>query len=297
MVKIERLVHGIYPKSEHLRITIGRWERGLVSAAELRESLISETNELINMLRNNGIDHYTGPLFNWFDIFRPFLTLVKGLVPGPLTRYLETNTFYRIPEIQGEISLTNSIVSEIESVNGLPFPMYLGESNTVFLPGVKSLYEMSVKNGKKESDFYSELSEVYSSILKAFPGKKVFIFEVVDPGEFSYSFYADITEPQNIILDLVSPVYEDNLSSISGKMYSVIAGADEVGTDIPDHHSIMKGRKLIGAHTTWIEPARYLEDKISGIDGGILVTTDDYLDFLPRKIADQKVKVMGGFGR
>lgn len=297
MVNVERLIYGIYPKSEKLRIRIGRWERGSVSTVELRDSLVSETNELINMLRNNGIDHYTGPLFNWFDIFRPFLTVAKGLQTGPLTRYLETNTFYRIPDIHGKISLSNSIELDIESVDGLPLPMYLGESNTVFLPGLKSLYEMSVKNGKRESDFYSELSEVYSSILKVFPGKKVFIFEVVDPGEFSYSLYEDITEPQNIILNLVTPVSGDNLSSISGKMYSVIAGSKEADTHIPDHHSIMKGRKLIGAHTTRIESLREMENKIADIDGGILVTTDDYLDFLPRKIADQKVQLMGGFGR
>ena len=41
-------------------------------------------------------------MLNWQDIFRPFDTAAEGLHPGPLTRFLNTNTFYRAPTVEME---------------------------------------------------------------------------------------------------------------------------------------------------------------------------------------------------
>ena len=36
-------------------------------------------------------------MLRWQDLFRPLLEASEGLDPGALTRFLDTNTFYRAP--------------------------------------------------------------------------------------------------------------------------------------------------------------------------------------------------------
>lgn len=293
MVKLERLVFGIYPKSEHLRIRIGRWQRGEVSSREIMEIIGSESSEFISMIRNEGIDHYTGPLFNWFDIFRPFFTILDGVHPGPLTRYLETNTFYRIPEISGRISLKAPIDAEMESVEGLPLPLFNSGSNCIFLPGIKSFYDMSSRGSKSEKEFYREMLEVYGLIMAGSGGKKLFIFETTEPGNFQYSSYEDISPSENIILYLNSAVSADNLASLSGRMFSVVADGSSSSADLSRHHSRMAGLKVVDAHSTKLESHEEIMGIVEDFGSDALLTTNDYMDFLPRKIADLKIRALG----
>ena len=58
------------------------------------EGLGQEFNSL-DAQREAGLDYLSDGLLNWQDIFRPFDEAARGLEPGPLTRFLNTNTFYR----------------------------------------------------------------------------------------------------------------------------------------------------------------------------------------------------------
>ncbi len=103
MVRMEGFVHGIYPKSEKLRVRIGRWERGSLSAGELNDLIADETAIYEDLFDGQAL--HTDPLFNWYDIFRPIVLMSSGMDLGPLTRFEETNTFYRIPQLHGLPSL------------------------------------------------------------------------------------------------------------------------------------------------------------------------------------------------
>ena len=70
MKKIETVLFGIYPKSEKLRIRIGRWERNIVSTSDLVNVLRQETDNVESEWAKSGIDHWASPLFNWYDILR-----------------------------------------------------------------------------------------------------------------------------------------------------------------------------------------------------------------------------------
>lgn len=47
-----------------------------------------------------AVDTTTGGYLRWQDMFRPFTQIWKGVSPGPLTRFFETNTFFRQPVLE-----------------------------------------------------------------------------------------------------------------------------------------------------------------------------------------------------
>lgn len=97
-MQIDKLVYGIYPKTNELRLHIGRWEKGKIPDATLNENIESEKAMFYDLLKEGSIEH-TDPLFNWYDILRPVSLIVDGIDLGPLTRFKETNSFYRMPVI------------------------------------------------------------------------------------------------------------------------------------------------------------------------------------------------------
>lgn len=293
MKRIETLVFGIYPKSEKLRIRIGRWERHLISTYDLENEIRQETEQVESQWAESGLTHWAAPLFNWYDIFRPFSTMVSGIRLGPLTRYLETNTFYRIPVLDGPIALKTDPGMFAEGEEGLPLPLYQSRSEWAFLPGLMTFQSMSEISGAVNEEFIERMLTVYRQIIEKTGKKKLFLFEVSDPGKFDYSLYRQIMKPSDTVLFFSKSPGKDNLSSISERFYSLI-DASGSSSDLVADHSMLKGIALLDAHSTRVESRDLILEKVENTGEETLLTSNDYLDFLPRVIADRKVSVLGG---
>ena len=293
MKNIETMLFGIYPKSESLRIRIGRWERHLLETEELVRTLNEETGAIQKSWREWGVTQWASPLFNWFDIFRPIGTLVTGIELGPLTRYFETNTFYRIPLISEPVALSVDPQQMAPTREGLPLPLYYGNGEWAFLPGIQTLYVMSGTDGINQKQFNSEMASIYSAIMKKTGRKKLFLFEAADAGSFDYSLYSEVCPPSETVVFSRGTNGEDNFSSISEKFHSIIACPGS-GKGVELNHSILKGMPIIDAHSTRLEDMARISEMIHNEDEDLLITTNDYLDFLPRIIADQKAQFLGG---
>ena len=88
---------GPFPRSESLVAATRDLDRGRATA-EAVEDLYSRTEgEVVALERRLGFDTITGGYLRWADLFRPFAETWDGLTVGPLTRWFETNTFYRQP--------------------------------------------------------------------------------------------------------------------------------------------------------------------------------------------------------
>ena len=293
MKRIETILYGIYPKSEKLRIRIGRWERHILSTPDLVDNLRQETDNVENEWSESGIEHWASPLFNWYDIFRPLSSLIRGIELGPLTRYHETNTFYRIPVVGNDLSVNEAVSNNGETKDGLPLPLYYGNSEWSFLPGLMTFYAMSETAGMKQEEFTEKMVPIYRDILKLTGKKKLFVFESSDPGQFDYSIYKEVMEPSKTVIFFSKPPVKDNLSSISGKFYSLIESSENPH-DLSLHYSQLRGVSVIDAHSTSVENRQKILEQVEDIGEDTILTSNDYLDFLPRVIADKKVRVLGG---
>jgi len=100
--EIKAYAPGIYARSEELVRATRDLDRGRTTEEAVEEQRRADLRSFLEAQREAGLDYLSDGLLNWQDIFRPFDEAARGLEPGPLTRFLNTNTFYRAPAVTGE---------------------------------------------------------------------------------------------------------------------------------------------------------------------------------------------------
>ena len=94
---MEAFVPGIFPRSEALVQATRDLDRGRTTAEAVDEQVERDVAELVSAQQAAGLDLLSDGMLRWQDHFRPLLGAAGGLETGALTRFLDTNTFYRAP--------------------------------------------------------------------------------------------------------------------------------------------------------------------------------------------------------
>src|SRR2546421_3842 len=94
---MKAFVPGIYPRSEQLVQATRDLDRGRTSQQAVDEQVERDLAELVSVQEQAGLDLLSDGMLRWQDLFRPLLEASEGLETGALTRFLDTNTFYRAP--------------------------------------------------------------------------------------------------------------------------------------------------------------------------------------------------------
>jgi 5-methyltetrahydropteroyltriglutamate--homocysteine methyltransferase len=93
----EAFVPGIYPRSDELVQATRDLDRGRTTAQAVDDQVERDLAELVSAQQAAGLDLLADGMLRWQDHFRPLLESADGLETGALTRFLDTNTFYRAP--------------------------------------------------------------------------------------------------------------------------------------------------------------------------------------------------------
>ena len=88
---------GPFPRSEALVAATRDLDRGRATPETVEELFRSTEEDVVRLEERLGFDHLTGGFLRWQDLFRPFAETWNGMTVGPVTRWFETNTFYRQP--------------------------------------------------------------------------------------------------------------------------------------------------------------------------------------------------------
>jgi 5-methyltetrahydropteroyltriglutamate--homocysteine methyltransferase len=94
---LQAFAPGIYPRSEALVQATRDLDRSRTSVEAVDEQVRRDLDELVRVQQEAGLDLLADGMLRWQDLFRPLLEGSDGLEPGPLTRFLDTNSFYRAP--------------------------------------------------------------------------------------------------------------------------------------------------------------------------------------------------------
>lgn len=97
MAELQVLVPGLYARSEELVQATRDLDRGRTTADAVEEQVERDQAELVAAQREAGCELLADGMLRWQDHFRPLLDAADGLETGALTRFLDTNTFYRAP--------------------------------------------------------------------------------------------------------------------------------------------------------------------------------------------------------
>jgi 5-methyltetrahydropteroyltriglutamate--homocysteine methyltransferase len=96
-VQLEAFLPGMYPRSEALVQATRDLDRGRTTSEAVEEQVERDLAELVSAEQEAGLDLLADGMLGWQDHFRPLLEAADGLDTGALTRFLDTNTFYRAP--------------------------------------------------------------------------------------------------------------------------------------------------------------------------------------------------------
>lgn len=94
---------GIAARSE--RYMRDHWSaaKGFTTPAQLLDSARKEEADHAALQAGAGLDLVAPALTRWEDLLRPLLREGSGATAGQLTRYFETNTFFRQPTLEGAV--------------------------------------------------------------------------------------------------------------------------------------------------------------------------------------------------
>jgi 5-methyltetrahydropteroyltriglutamate--homocysteine methyltransferase len=95
---LQAFVPGIYPRSEELVQATRDLDRGRTTQAAVDEKVERDRAAFVSGQQDAGLDLLADGKLDWQDHFRPLLEAADGLETGALTRFLDTNTFYRAPK-------------------------------------------------------------------------------------------------------------------------------------------------------------------------------------------------------
>ena len=102
MLEIKAYAPGIYARSEELVQATRDLDRDRATAEAVEERREADMHSFLDVQRKARLEYLSDGLLNWQDIFRPFGEAARGLATGPLTRFLNTNTFFRAPAVTEE---------------------------------------------------------------------------------------------------------------------------------------------------------------------------------------------------
>jgi 5-methyltetrahydropteroyltriglutamate--homocysteine methyltransferase len=144
-VHIETTLAGSYPKLPtqageiNLRVVKNRRDQGKATDQDVADAVRETTRRIVSLQDRAGIDIPIGGQAAWDDAQTFFARGLGGVKIAGLIRYLDTNTYYRQPEIVGAVVWEKPVTVEdfkaAQSVTSRPVK--------AFLPGPYSLYKFS----------------------------------------------------------------------------------------------------------------------------------------------------------
>ena len=94
---MQAFIPGLYPRSEALVQATRDLDRGRTTTEAVDEQTDRDLAELVSAQQDAGFDLLADGMLRWQDVFRPLVEGSDGLETGALTRFLDTNSFYRAP--------------------------------------------------------------------------------------------------------------------------------------------------------------------------------------------------------
>ena len=109
MAELQAVAPGLYPRSEALVAATRDLDRGRTTPEAVDVQVERDFEELVAAQQHAGLDLLADGMLRWQDHLRPLLESADGLETGALTRFLDTNTFYRAPKATGEPRLREAL--------------------------------------------------------------------------------------------------------------------------------------------------------------------------------------------
>ncbi len=169
---------GPFPRPEALVTATRDLDRGRATPESVEEVYAETEREVADLERRLGLDWITGGYLRWADLFRPFAETWEGFTVGPLTRWFETNTFYRQPILHAPPSRVPGAIAGRLPPAARADPAHGG----VLLPGPYTFAGLlDNRSGETEEALVHRLGRLLGEEIHELAGAGFTTFELSEP--------------------------------------------------------------------------------------------------------------------
>ena len=297
---------GIHSRSEELIRATRDLDRARISEAKVQAIFKKDESMLIELQKQNGFTFLSDGMLRHQDLLRQICLSFEGVSLGPLTRWFETNNFFRKPVIESELRFDVERFANIYRKRSGQFKAILPGPYTFI-----ALSEDRYYNGKEEllSHFSGELrkackllqSNGYAQIQFSEPAL-VYDDELAVEIEAVKEAYHRITK--GLHCNTILHTYFGSFS----KLYRDLAefdvnywGIDCTETNIAGLKGMEFNKVALGiadARSALIESpewiAKFAKKAMQTLKCKTLaICPNAELEYLPRNIADKKIEAIG----
>lgn len=314
---IEPLIPGIYPRSERLVQTTRDHDRDRVGDDRLEADRRRDLENLIGVQASAGYDRVSPGLLTWQDHFRPFTGIVPTLQTETLTRFIDTNTFYRRPDLaDGTVEYDPDGLDALLAEH-VPETGSLGTVCTLPSPTAWVGAARDDDWAYPDVDLTGAVAEtVYEPLLGALRDRSIETLVLTDP------WLARHPDPAGVLATLpatetwlpseleviaqfpfqdAGPFIDDIATlDVDGVILDLVETDREALADLGTHQTV--GLGLVDARSSLVEDDDLLLEavgsalEVAGRDRAYLTPTGD-LQHVPEPIAREKVRAIGRAAR
>ena len=304
---------GIHPRSEQLIELTRSYDRGKTNRANLDQQFEQDTRGLVSLEEEAGFESFSDGALEWQDQLRPIVESLVGVSTGTrYSRWFDTNTFYKKPAVTGKIGLVQLDQKKFIRTDLLP----RSKTWKVTLVGPYTFSELADNlHYRSRSELLSDIAQVEYEIIQRLTTAGVSQFQISEPC-LVYRPYRQETLSNNELASALAALrktVEGSSASITIQTYFGDATqilpdllklpVDCIGFDLFETDwsqlKIEAEKKLalgiVDSRESNVEEPRWIAETATRVskhivsDKIILVPNSD-LKFVPRKIADSKVR-------
>ena len=302
--------HGIAPRSNELHILGTDVAKGRASQESWDEQIATETAAWLELQNEAGIDLPEDGKLHWQDHLRPLVKSSKGFTgeadTNPVTRWFETNRFYRKPTIQGDLEFNFDRFTELYGKPGKHISLL---SPYAFL----YLCDWDLPQTEQTATVLDFYQQIIGSLVSN--GVQRITLE-------GYGFNGGVSADYNQELASINP--DAQFTSLNHETATVVpsTGSVNLGFDLTKHVGYIDTEPksyTVQGETITLQPPDYstkelwisvIEASNTDTSGNIeeaklclrkfrpaklVITHDTDLEQVPLKYAQEKVKQLGGF--
>jgi 5-methyltetrahydropteroyltriglutamate--homocysteine methyltransferase len=171
-------VTGPLPRSEALVRATRDLDRGRTTPDAVDRLFSDAEREVVALERRLGFDSVTAGYLRWPDPFRPFAERWPGFTVGPLTRWFETNTFYRQPVLLAPPQRTAGAIG-----GWIPAPLREAPATArILLPGPYTFAGLlDNRSGESEVALVHRLGRLLGEEVRELRGQGFATFQFSEP--------------------------------------------------------------------------------------------------------------------
>ena len=308
-IRIAAYQHGIYSRSEDVVAATRGLERGRTSLEEVDRAFRSDLADFLAVQSEANLDYVSDGLIRWQDLFRPLVEASGGLDARTLVRWFDNNSFFRAPEVTGDLTLTG-LPAVFEAAQDLSAPRvatlpspYLF-SRAAQAPGDRNALMMDLTREILRPVVASLASRGYEVIHLQEPWIPYFGLEPADWDDFEKALMEIRDGMASARAALVLHAYFGDVGPYADRLRRLpveAVGVDFVQTDLEELGSgwdtgllagVLDGRSSpVESTEGTVEFVRRVAEAVS--PPVLYLSSNCELEYLPRDIARQKVSRLG----